>query len=86
MYVCTSEAVTAASATVSESDVKKWFTEIYSYLCSKALDNILNDPARMLNADETCFNLWPKNTKVLASKGTLYYLPLLPMAQLLHQW
>ncbi|KAI4455538.1 hypothetical protein MML48_9g00007544 [Holotrichia oblita] len=45
----TSEAVTAASANVSEE--------------------ILDDPTRVMNADETCFHLCPKNNKVLAPRG-----------------
>ena len=30
---------------------------------------MLENPNRVLNADETCFNLCPKNSKVLAPKG-----------------
>lgn len=65
----TSEAVTSASSQVSEKDVKKWFGDIHFYLTSKGLQDILNDPSRILNGDETNFNLCPKNSKVLAPKG-----------------
>ncbi|KAI4466272.1 homeobox-like domain superfamily [Holotrichia oblita] len=65
----TSEAVTAASANVSESNIKKWFAEIEDYLTSKGFREILDDPTRVMNADETCFHLCPKNNKVLAPRG-----------------
>lgn len=65
----TSEAITAASANISESDIRKWFIEIESYLKEKHLFDILEDPNRVFNGDETCFLLCPKNKKVLAPKG-----------------
>ncbi|KAK9686309.1 hypothetical protein QE152_g37277 [Popillia japonica] len=40
-----------------------------AYLISKGHDSILDEPRRILNADETCFLLSPKETKVLAPKG-----------------
>lgn len=66
----TSEAVTSASSAVSEADIRKWFREIEIYLQSKGYDNILRDPCRILNGDETNFQLCPKLKKVLAPKGT----------------
>ncbi|KAJ8971895.1 hypothetical protein NQ314_000508 [Rhamnusium bicolor] len=36
---------------------------------SASFDYILNDPHRIFNGDETCFNLCPKDTKVLAPKS-----------------
>ncbi|KAI4455752.1 hypothetical protein MML48_9g00000300 [Holotrichia oblita] len=65
----TSEAVTAASANVSESNIKKWFAEMEDYLTSKGFREILDHPTRVMNADETCFHLCPKNNKVLAPRG-----------------
>lgn len=43
----TSEHITAASACVSENDIKKWFSDIYRYLVEESLDDILNDPSRI---------------------------------------
>lgn len=65
----TGEAVTAASGNLSEQDIRKWFGGIQEYLQSKGWQSILENPDRVLNADETCFNLCPKNSKVLAPKG-----------------
>jgi hypothetical protein len=43
-------------------------TEIENYLISKGFREILDDPNRVMNADEMCFHLCPKNNKVLAPR------------------
>lgn len=63
------EPVTPASSRVSESDIRKWFQDIYTYLEEKKFHYILNDPNRVFNGDETNFLLCPQNKKVLAPKG-----------------
>ncbi|XP_030751032.1 uncharacterized protein LOC115878626 [Sitophilus oryzae] len=66
----TPEAITAASSNVSESDIRKWFTDIETYLVEKGYDSILQDPSRVFNGDETCFLLCPQNKRVLAARGS----------------
>lgn len=66
----TSEHVTAASACISEKDIRKWFNDIYQYLKEEQLCDILNDPSRVFNGDETGFSLCPKTKAVLAPKGS----------------
>lgn len=66
----TSEGVTAASSSVSESDIKKWFTLISDYLTEEEYANVLHDPTRIFNGDETNFQLCPKGHKVIAPRGT----------------
>lgn len=66
----TAEAVTSSSAAISPQDLKKWFNGIMDYLKNKGYDSILNDPTRIFNGDETCFLLGPKETKVIAPKGS----------------
>ncbi|GBP43818.1 hypothetical protein EVAR_82250_1 [Eumeta japonica] len=93
----TSEEVTKASACVSETDIKKWFLEIKNYLTSENLLDVILDPKRVFNADETGFQLCPSTGRVLAAKETKIfmlwnketpkkmlqcYLPFLPMAGL----
>lgn len=63
------EGVTAASANVSEENIKGWFTEIEIYLKEKGHFSILQDPLRVYNGDETCFQFCPKVGKVVAPKG-----------------
>lgn len=66
----TPEGVSSSSSKVSEKDIRKWFENIKTYLVSKGFDNILNDPSRIFNSDETGFNLCPKNSTVLAPRGS----------------
>ncbi|KAG5879968.1 hypothetical protein JTB14_036180 [Gonioctena quinquepunctata] len=63
------EAVTNASGNISESDIRKWFKNIEIYLKEKKYFDILEDPTRVYNGDETCFMLCPKEDKVIAPKG-----------------
>ncbi|XP_072377918.1 uncharacterized protein [Diabrotica undecimpunctata] len=66
----TSEGVTSASSNINQRDITKWFDNIKSYLNKKGLSDVLQDPTRIFNGDETCFYLCPKNKKVLAMKGS----------------
>lgn len=65
----TPESVTAASSCVAENDIRKWFTEIETYLKDHQYMEILSDPGRVLNGDETNFLLCPKSGRVIAIKG-----------------
>lgn len=65
----TSEQVTAASACISEQDIKKWFEGIQQYLKEEGLDDLLCDPTRIFYGDEPGFFLCPKTKPVLAPKG-----------------
>ncbi|KAI4467955.1 cypher isoform b [Holotrichia oblita] len=65
----TTEVVTAASANISEDDIKKWFLQIEQYLQEKSYFDILQDPERVFNGDETNLQLCPKLGKVDAPKG-----------------
>ncbi|KAJ8934072.1 hypothetical protein NQ314_013608 [Rhamnusium bicolor] len=65
----TPEAVTNASGNVSETDIRKWFENIEHYLKEKDYFNILEDPTRVCNGDETYFTLCPKEDKVIAPRG-----------------
>lgn len=63
------ENVTMASATVSEPDIRSWFQKIMQYLRANGLEDVLTDPRRILNGDETGFPFDPVTKAVLASKG-----------------
>lgn len=65
----TAEFVTKASSNISQSNLEKWFWEIETYLRGKGYFEILEDPSRVFNGDETNFYLCPKNSKVLAPRG-----------------
>lgn len=63
------ESVTKASANVTEADIRKWFREVLELLREDELEDILSDPKRMLNGDETSFYLDPTVDKVIAMRG-----------------
>ena len=65
----TSEAVTAASSCVSEKNIKKWFDEVKEYIKDNNLEEVMNDPSRIFNGDETGFQICPSTGCVLAEKG-----------------
>ena len=66
----TSEAVTAASSCVSEENIKKWFDEVKEYIIDNNLEEVMNDPSRIFNGDETGFQICPSTGRVLAEKGS----------------
>ena len=65
----TSEAVTAASSCVSEENIRKWFDEVQEYIRENDLEEVMNDPSRIFNGDETGFQICPSTGRVLAEKG-----------------
>lgn len=61
--------LTASRASVTASQIKNWFQEVSTYLNDNNHNDILNEPQRVFNMDETAFFLNPKGSKVLAAKG-----------------
>ncbi|KAI5646769.1 DDE superfamily endonuclease domain-containing protein [Phthorimaea operculella] len=55
---------------VTEEALKSWFQRVYEYLQSKNMLDVLEDPQRIFNCDETGFFLCPKEKKVLVRKGS----------------
>lgn len=64
-----SQNLTHSRATVTEEKIRKWFSEVKTYLTENNLLNILEEPQRVFNCDETAFFLSPKESKVLVRKG-----------------
>lgn len=65
----TPEKLSKVRAVITKQDVTNWFDEVSTYLEKSDFVDILNDPARLFNADETAFMLCPKGEKVLGIKG-----------------
>ncbi|XP_050499973.1 uncharacterized protein LOC126880248 isoform X2 [Diabrotica virgifera virgifera] len=61
--------LTPTRSAVTKEDIQKWFREVYNYFRENNYEEILNDPNRVFNADESAFFLNPKGNKVLARKG-----------------
>lgn len=58
------EVITKSRAAVSEENIKQWFSELQDYLTENNCIDMMNEPRRIMNCDETC----PKSGKVLGSK------------------
>lgn len=65
----TSQNLTCSRAAVNEEAIREWFGKVGDKLKEKGWANILLDPNRVFNCDETAFMLAPKTPKVLAKKG-----------------
>ena len=61
-------AISRARCDVSYENLKYWFNELKDYLAQVKHANLLEDPSRLYNCDETGFLLVPKTKKVIASK------------------
>lgn len=65
----TAQNLTTARDAVTEEAINGWFKEVESYLKEKQLMEVVKDPARVFNTDESAFYLSPKAGKVLARRG-----------------
>lgn len=63
------EAVTSASATVTEENIRKWFRSVREILEEEGHIDILNDPTRVFNGDEIGFSLDPETKAVICPKS-----------------
>lgn len=61
-------------AQLTEEYIRCWFTELKYFLQKSNSLDILDDPSRILNADESGFRLCPKTGKVLGLRGQNVYI------------
>lgn len=61
--------LTTARMGATEEKVRGWFRQIHEYLEKNHLLDILEDPTRIFNCDESAFFLCPKGQGVLTQKG-----------------
>lgn len=66
------EPLTKARAAVTEEGVRNWFTNVENYFREQKVEDVLADPSRIFNADESGFQLCPKTGKVLCERGEKY--------------
>lgn len=64
-----SEKLSQASSRISEQNIRGWFDYILNYLIEIGHEDILLDPRRIYNSDETGIELNPDKSKVLTRKG-----------------
>lgn len=65
----TAQNLSKARDEVTEEDILRWFEVIKGYLENKDLLEVINDPKRIFNTDESAFYLQPKAGRVIVRKG-----------------
>ncbi|KAJ8953423.1 hypothetical protein NQ318_023540 [Aromia moschata] len=63
------ETITKARALITEESIRLWFKNLRMYLIQNNCIDILDDPSRIFNGDESGFPLCPKTGKVLGPRG-----------------
>ncbi|VVC90409.1 unnamed protein product [Leptidea sinapis] len=66
----TSQSLTFSRTAVNEEAIREWFGKVGDKLKEKCWADLILDPNRVFNCDETAFMLAPKTPKVLAKKET----------------
>lgn len=65
----TPQGISKGRAIVTEESIRLWFRDLESYLESQNASDVLLDPKRVFNCDETSFSMCPKTGKVIAPVG-----------------
>lgn len=65
---CRAEMLSKARASVTETNIRVWFKEVRNYLKEQNCEDILEDPTRIFNSDETGVQCCPKSGLVLGPK------------------
>nr|CAI5844560.1 unnamed protein product [Callosobruchus analis] len=63
------EIISKARASVTEENIRNWFAELRDYLIEEHNEELLENPHRIFNADETGVTTCPKTGKVLGPKN-----------------
>lgn len=58
-----------SSANLTMQDLKGWFERVFNALEESENEEILQDPSRIENADESFFLLYPTSEKIVIEKG-----------------
>ncbi|KAF2881314.1 hypothetical protein ILUMI_24858 [Ignelater luminosus] len=65
----TAENISKRRAVITKKSIQKWFATLHECLKQQGVEDILDDPTRILNGDETSFVFCPKTGKVIAPRG-----------------
>lgn len=66
--------ISRGRAIATEESICRWF-KVQEYMESEYASNVLLDPKRIFNCDETSFSMCPKTGKVIAPIGWETYIP-----------
>ncbi|XP_071952888.1 uncharacterized protein [Antedon mediterranea] len=56
-------------ATVTKEKISQWFHEYKAFMKDAGIEDVISDPSRLFNVDETGFPLGVKNERVLTARG-----------------
>lgn len=65
----TTQGLTQSRSAITEKKIRNWHEEVQNYLISENLMDVVHDPSRIFNLDESAFYLAPKSDKVIVMKG-----------------
>lgn len=63
------ESINTARSRVTEKSLRKLHSDLKEFLITEHTEDILDDPDRIINADESGFNICPSSCLVLGPKG-----------------
>lgn len=63
------EVISKARVAVTEKGIREWFSDLKEYLKQENAEDILHDPYRIYNLDETGVLTCPKTGKILGKKN-----------------
>lgn len=69
LSIRSAEAISKGRAVITEEYIRKWFHDLKDFLTNQDALDILVDPRRIYNGDETSFMICPKTGKVIAPRG-----------------
>lgn len=69
LSVRTPERVSKARAGITETDIRKWFSNLTFEMEKVQAMDIFQDPSQVFNSDESNIQLCPKTGKVIGMKG-----------------
>jgi len=70
----TVEKVTKSRSQVTQTQIEHWFDNVYSFFSENNMTDILDDPSRIFNTDESGFMLCPQGEKVLSIRVRKMYM------------
>ncbi|KAF2893026.1 hypothetical protein ILUMI_13150 [Ignelater luminosus] len=63
------EGISRRRTVITKESIEKWFVTLQEYLKQQGIEDILDDPTRILNGDEISFVFYPTTGDVIASQG-----------------
>jgi len=62
------EIISKARAAVTKENIREWFCEVQKFITEQNCMDIFDNPARIINCDETSMQICPTSGKLLCPK------------------